>query len=59
MNSTLQALAQIPELVRYFVDLNLYKNELNTTNPLASDDNMMAKEFANFLGSLYSGKSSV
>jgi len=51
MNSGLQCLSNCKDLTKYFL-LNLYKEEINTTNPLGHKG-QLAKEYANLIHNLW------
>ena len=56
MNSALQCLSHTPELVQYFCRLMLFKEDLNSVNPLASNNNEIAILFAKFLDRMWNSQ---
>ena len=49
MNSALQCLSHTAPLIQYFLRDQLFKQELNPTNPMASKNNEITIYFAKFL----------
>jgi len=53
MNSALQCLSHTTPFIQYFLNHQLFKLELNPTNPMSSSNNEITIQFAKFLHQMW------